>query len=157
MQRSHNRLNIAISCLLIAYGHLNLNAEKIVQCISNFPVDVDAYTRVFKEHGDDVKVIAVDIQEYESALLKKKGIFNLGTGHAQSWNELAKALFKACGKKENIEYIEMPDELKNQYQYFTQADLKKFLKTGCPVKFQNLENGVNNYVKNHLSNQDPYL
>ena len=86
-----------------------------------------------------------------------KGIFNLGASTAQSWNELAEALFKACGRETNIEYVEMPESIKNQYQYFTQADLKKLLKTGCPVKFQNLESGVNDYVKNYLSKPDPYL
>ena len=53
-----------------------VSAEKIVQCISNFPVDVDAYTRIFKERGEDIRVVAVDIKEYESALLKRRGFFN---------------------------------------------------------------------------------
>ena len=86
-----------------------------------------------------------------------KGIYNLGTENAQSWNELADALFKACGKPKNIEYIEMPDSIKNQYQYFTQADLVKLRKTGCPTLFRNLDGGVSDYVKNYLLKEDPYL
>lgn len=85
------------------------------------------------------------------------GIFNLGTGKAQSWNELARALFKACEKPVNIEYVDMPDNLKNQYQYFTEADLTKLRKTGCPTCFRNLEQGVGDYVCAHLSQKDRYL
>ena len=86
-----------------------------------------------------------------------KGIYNLGAGKAQSWNELAEALFKAMGREKDIEYVEMPDSLKNQYQYFTQADLKKLMKTGCPVRFMDLEKGVGDYVLNYLSKPDSYL
>jgi len=83
------------------------------------------------------------------------GIFNLGTGKAQSWNELAAALFKACGKKTNIQYVDMPENLKHQYQYFTEADLTKLKKTGCPTTFRNLAKGVKDYVQNHLQQKDP--
>ena len=86
-----------------------------------------------------------------------KGIYNLGTGRAQSWNELAKAIFKACGKSEIIEYVDMPDSLKNQYQYFTEADLTKLRKTGCPTAFRPLEPAVKDYVQNHLLQKNPYL
>lgn len=86
-----------------------------------------------------------------------KGIYNLGTGKAQNWNDLARALFKSCEKPENIEYIEMPDNIRNQYQYFTEADQKKFKATGCPVSFKDLDAGVADYVKNHLLKPNPYL
>jgi ADP-L-glycero-D-manno-heptose 6-epimerase len=88
---------------------------------------------------------------------KIKGIFNLGTGHAQSWNELAEAVFKACGKPKSIEYVDMPDPLKGQYQYFTEADLTKLRASGCPTKFRNLEKAVKDYVQNHLLRKDPCL
>ena len=88
---------------------------------------------------------------------KWKGIYNLGTGRAQTWNDLAHALFKACGKDANIEYVEMPESLKNQYQYFTEADLRKLRKTGCPVVFKNLEQGVSDYAKNYLVKENAYL
>ncbi len=85
------------------------------------------------------------------------GIFNLGTGKAQSWNELAQALFKACEKKINIQYVDMPENLKNQYQYFTQADLIKLKATGCPINFRALDEAVKDYVQNHLLQKDPLL
>ncbi len=87
----------------------------------------------------------------------KTGIFNLGQGRAESWNELAEAVFKACGKSANIEYVSMPENLKNQYQYFTEADMTKFKKTGCPVRFQTIFEGASDYIQNHLLKDDPYL
>lgn len=88
---------------------------------------------------------------------KIKGIFNLGTGRAQSWNELAKAIFKACEKSEKIEYIEMPDNIKGQYQYFTEADLSKLRKTGCATLLHPVETGVADYIKHYLLQKNPYL
>ena len=70
---------------------------------------------------------AVDVMIWFYQRSQIKGIYNLGQGVAQSWNELAEALFQAMGKPKNIEYIEIPDSIKNQYQYFTEADLKKCL------------------------------
>lgn len=88
---------------------------------------------------------------------KWKGIYNLGTGKAESWNELAKALFEACGKTPAIEYIEMPENIKNQYQYFTESVPDKLQKTGCPLRFHSLKSGVKDYVRNHLAKASPYL
>ncbi len=86
-----------------------------------------------------------------------KGIYNLGAGTAETWNALALALFKACKKQPQIEYIDMPDAIKGQYQYFTEADLGKLKQTGCPSAFHKLEGGVADYVLQHLTRQDPHL
>ena len=88
---------------------------------------------------------------------KANGIFNLGTGNARTWNDLIKAVFAAMKKKTNIEYIEMPEALRNQYQYFTEAQMTKLKKAGCPVKFSSLEDSVRDYVVNYLQEDDPYL
>jgi ADP-L-glycero-D-manno-heptose 6-epimerase len=85
------------------------------------------------------------------------GIFNLGTGTARTWNDLIKAVFAAMGIKPNIEYIEMPEGLRNQYQYFTQAEMDKLRQAGCPVDFSPLEDSVRDYVVNYLQQTDPYL
>ncbi|HNV85852.1 MAG TPA: ADP-glyceromanno-heptose 6-epimerase [Candidatus Omnitrophota bacterium] len=87
----------------------------------------------------------------------KTGIFNLGTGKAQTWNELARAIFEALGLSPKIEYFNMPDSLKNQYQYRTQADLSNLRKTGCGHPFSTLRDGVKDYVANYLEKSDPYL
>jgi len=78
------------------------------------------------------------------------GLYNLGTGKARSWNDLAKAVFAAMELEPKIEYIDMPDELKEQYQNFTEADMKKLKKTKLNIKFNTLEDNVRDYVSNHL-------
>jgi len=86
------------------------------------------------------------------------GIFNLGTGKARTWNDLIKAVFAAMGIKTNIEYIEMPESLRNQYQYFTEAQMSKLKKAaGCPVVFSPLEDSVRDYITNYLQKSDPHL
>lgn len=85
------------------------------------------------------------------------GIYNLGTGKARSFHDLVLATFKAMNKKVDIEFIEMPDSLKEQYQYFTEASMDKFQKTLSHLKFHSLEEGVEDYVKNHLMQKNPYL
>lgn len=87
----------------------------------------------------------------------KKGIYNLGTGKAQSWNDLAEGLFAAMKKPKKIEYIEMPQNLRGQYQYFTEADMTKLRSAGCPVAFRNLAAGIADYVERHLQQPDPVL
>ena len=85
------------------------------------------------------------------------GIFNLGTGKARTWNDLISAVFAAMDIKPNIEYIEMPESLRNQYQYFTQAEMRKLRDYGCPIEFSSLEHSVHDYVCNYLQKTDPHL
>ena len=75
------------------------------------------------------------------------GIFNVGTGKASTWNELAGALFAAVGKKPDIQYIEMPADLERRYQYFTQADMAKLRKTGYVKLFTPLKEAVADYAR----------
>lgn len=88
---------------------------------------------------------------------KANGIFNLGTGSARTWVDLTNAVFAALSLKPNIEFIEMPDELKRHYQYFTEADMTKIQKAGCPVMFGSLEETIRDYVVNYLERENPYL
>lgn len=85
------------------------------------------------------------------------GIFNLGTGVARSWNDLAGAVFAAMGLPVAIDYIEMPEGLRGQYQYFTEAKMDKLRDAGCLAGFGALEETVADYVQNHLLQGDPYL
>ncbi|MBC8134911.1 MAG: ADP-glyceromanno-heptose 6-epimerase [Fibrella sp.] len=78
------------------------------------------------------------------------GIFNLGTGTARTWNDLGKAVFVAMGREPNIHYIEMPDTLRNQYQYFTEAPMDKLRATGCPLPQFTLETAIADYVQNYM-------
>ncbi len=81
---------------------------------------------------------------------EKSGIFNLGTGEARSFNDMARAVFAALGKEPIIKYVDMPPGLDAQYQYFTRADISKLRSVGYGEKFYTLEEGVRDYVKNYL-------
>jgi len=85
------------------------------------------------------------------------GIFNLGTGKARTWNDLIGAVFAALGLPPQIEYIEMPEAIRGQYQYFTEAKMEKLRAAGCPTAFRPLEEATADYVKGHLLAADPYL
>jgi len=85
------------------------------------------------------------------------GIYNLGTGKARTWKDLIKAVFAALERKANIQYMEMPVALRNQYQYFTEAQMNKLKSAGCPVTFAPLEETVRDYVVNYLQNTDHHL
>lgn len=78
------------------------------------------------------------------------GIYNLGSGRARTWNDLASAVFRALGRDVNIEYIDMPDSLKGQYQYFTEADMTKLRQTRATQDFTSLEDAVEDYVTGYL-------
>ncbi len=93
---------------------------------------------------------AVDITLYFLQHHNINGIFNVGTGKAQTWIELVTAIFNALEKPVQIEFIDMPDEIKNKYQYFTQANLNKLRFHGYKTPIMDVQNGVNDYVKNYL-------
>ena len=74
------------------------------------------------------------------------GIFNVGTGQARTWNDLAEALFLAVDKPVCIEYIDMPEVLRDKYQYFTQAEMAKLRSVGYQRPFTPLKEAVRDYV-----------
>jgi ADP-L-glycero-D-manno-heptose 6-epimerase len=84
------------------------------------------------------------------------GLFNLGTGQARSWLDLAKALFAATGRALAVEFIEMPPTLIEKYQYFTQARMDRLRSAGYQRPFTSLEEGVADYVRHYLAADDPY-
>lgn len=79
------------------------------------------------------------------------GIFNVGTGRAQSFRELAEATFHALDMKPTIRYIDMPEHLKDKYQYYTKAEMSKLREAGYNKDFMDLEGGARDYVLSHLS------
>ena len=78
------------------------------------------------------------------------GIFNVGSGKARNWNDLASAVFKSMDKKVNINYIDMPESIRNQYQYHTRAEMEKVRSAGFTEEITSLEDGVSDYVRNYL-------
>lgn len=80
----------------------------------------------------------------------ENGIYNLGTGHAEPFLTLVKAVFTALDKPENIEFIPTPEDIRDKYQYFTEADMNKLKNAGYDKPFSTLDKGVFDYVKNYL-------
>ncbi len=85
------------------------------------------------------------------------GLYNVGTGKARSFADLANALFTALDKKPQIIYESMPIELKERYQYFTEANMERLRAAGYDRPFHSLEDGVKDYVQNYLNKPNPYL
>jgi ADP-L-glycero-D-manno-heptose 6-epimerase len=81
---------------------------------------------------------------------KTAGLFNVGSGKARTWKDLISSIFKSLDQPANIEYIELPPEIADRYQYFTEAKIDKIKKAGYSNKSSSLENGVADYVKNYL-------
>jgi ADP-L-glycero-D-manno-heptose 6-epimerase len=101
---------------------------------------------------------AVDMTLFFFDNPKIAGLYNIGAGNARSWNDLVKAVFAAMGKKPNpvpsgvegIEYIDMPESIRNQYQYYTCADTTKLRKAGYKKPIKDLESTVAEYVRDYL-------
>jgi ADP-L-glycero-D-manno-heptose 6-epimerase len=87
---------------------------------------------------------------------KVSGLFNVGTGKARSWVDLAAALFAALDAPCNVEFIEMPENLRAKYQYFTEAPMQRLRNAGYAAGFTSLEAGVRDYVVNYLTAGDPH-
>lgn len=84
------------------------------------------------------------------------GIYNLGSGKARTFLDLAKNTFKNVGKPENIDFIDTPIDIRDKYQYFTEADMSKLIGEGYKVPFHTLEEGVADYVTNYLIGEKYY-
>ena len=78
-------------------------------------------------------------------------IYNLGTGEARSFNDLVKSTFTGLDLEPNIEFIDMPEDIRDKYQYFTEANMDKLKAAGYTKTFYSLEKGVDDYVRNYLS------
>jgi len=94
---------------------------------------------------------AVDVTLHFAEHRNVGGLFNCGTGQARTWKDLATAEFLAMGLQPQIEFIDMPETLRDRYQYFTQADIGKLRKAGYTAAFTTLEAGVRDYVTSYLA------
>ena len=84
------------------------------------------------------------------------GIYNLGTGKARAFEDLVKATFNALDLEPKIEYIEMPEDIRDKYQYFTEANMQKLKDAGYNDNFYSLEKGIDDYVRNYLDKGEFY-
>ncbi|MBC7658648.1 MAG: ADP-glyceromanno-heptose 6-epimerase [Chitinophagaceae bacterium] len=103
-------------------------------------------------------IVRIMLHFWKNSAHVPSGVYNLGTGQARSFKDLGSAVFQAMGKTPRFEWIEMPDSLKGQYQYFTEANLQKLRdRAGYTADFHSLEDGVLDYVRNYLMQEQPYL
>lgn len=105
-------------------------------------------------------VYVKDVTRWMKELMERKpesGIYNMGFGEARSWLNMAEALFAAMGKPLKINWLEMPENIKDQYQYFTLAHMEKWQKAGMSKPDWSLEKAIDDYVKKYLSQSDPWL
>ncbi len=127
----------------------------------------DETVRLFKSHqegyadGGQLRdfVYVRDVADVVAWLLKSpgvNGVYNLGSGAARSFKDLAEATFRAAGFEPKIEYHDMPEGLRSQYQYFTEADMSRLRAAGYNAPMTSLEDGVGDYVRGYLSKTDPY-
>ncbi|MEK9661318.1 MAG: ADP-glyceromanno-heptose 6-epimerase [Alphaproteobacteria bacterium] len=103
-------------------------------------------------HVDDC--VAVMLWLYDNPSVS--GLFNLGTGQARSFADLARALFAAMELPAGIDYVDTPPQIRQHYQYFTQAKMDRLRAAGYDRPFISLEDGVRDYVQNYLEADDPY-
>ena len=119
------------------------------------------FIKLFRSHipeyqdGEQVRdfIYVKDVMDVVMYLYKttpESAIYNLGTGQARSWNDLAKAIFKALNKPVIINYIDIPEDIREKYQYFTEAKMQKLINTGYNKPFTSLETAVNDYINNYL-------
>jgi ADP-L-glycero-D-manno-heptose 6-epimerase len=118
--------------------------------------------KLFRSHNPDYKdgeqlrdfVYVKDVCNVCLFLLehrKKSGLYNLGSGTARTFLDLVRATFAAMGKEESIGFVDTPADIRDKYQYFTEADMRKLQSIGYDTPFTSLEDGVQDYVTNYLS------
>ncbi|MBK6935459.1 MAG: ADP-glyceromanno-heptose 6-epimerase [Chitinophagaceae bacterium] len=123
--------------------------------------------KLFKSHRPDFAdgqqlrdfIYVEDVAKVCFWLMNNKvtsGLYNLGTGKARSFEDLARATFAGMDKEPVIEYIDMPEDIRHKYQYFTEADMTKLISAGYYHPFFLLEEGVNDYVRNFLQQKAYY-
>lgn len=128
--------------------------------------DTDAM-KLFRSHNPEYKdgeqlrdfVYVKDVIEVCCYLMDKSpesGLYNLGTGMARSFLDLTKNTFKAMAKSEEISFVDTPQDIRDKYQYFTEADMTKLIKSGYSKEFHSLEEGVKDYVQNYLIGKKYY-
>jgi ADP-L-glycero-D-manno-heptose 6-epimerase len=124
-------------------------------------INKEGKVNLFRSHKEGYKdgwqlrdfVYVKDLVEVMYFLMKeqpKSDIYNIGTGKARSFYDLADNTFKAMERKTNIEFIDMPMDIRDKYQYFTEAKMDKLRSVGYNKPFYTLEEGVNDYVRNYL-------
>ena len=120
------------------------------------------YVNLFRSHHPDYKdgqqlrdfiyvKDVISVCQWLAAHLPPSGIYNLGTGKARSFEDLALATFRALDLQPDIRFIDMPVDIRSRYQYFTEAVMDKLINAGYDAPFHSLEEGITDYVRNYLA------
>lgn len=132
-------------------------------------ITVNNTLKLFRSHNENYAdgkqlrdfVYVKDITRWimEIVLDKKgySGIYNMGFGKARTWLDLGNAVFKELNKTPSVEWMDVPENLRPRYQYFTEAKMDRFLSMGFSQPKWSLEDGVKDYVHNYLEKQDPFF
>lgn len=128
-------------------------------------INQQGFVKLFRSHNPNYKdgcqlrdfvyvKDVVDVLFYAFRNSVNNGIYNLGSGKARTFLDLVNATFSALGKEPKIEFIDTPIDIRDKYQYFTEAKMDKLVKSGYSKKFTSLEEGVKDYVTNYLSGKN---
>lgn len=135
---------------MVFHGFSQMKEKGVIRLFKSYCVDYEDGGQlrdfVYVKDVCDVICYFMDHPQYS-------GIFNVGTGQTYSFNELAMAMFQALELKPRIEYFDMPESLKLNYQYYTKADISSLRDVGYDKNFLSLEQGVFDYVSNYLDKQ----
>jgi ADP-L-glycero-D-manno-heptose 6-epimerase len=167
-QKNHPPLWIGLKFFNV-YGPNEYHKGRMASVIfhSFNQIQKNGFVKLFKSHRPDYEdgkqlrdfVYVKDVVKICFWLMQHQpasGIYNLGTGKARSFDDLVKATFTALDLPTRIEYIDMPEDIRSTYQYFTEATMLKLRGVGYTENFYSLENGVGDYVRNYLTQHKFY-
>ena len=151
------------------YGPNEYHKERMMSVVAQIqPVAAKREAcRLFKSHHPDFEdggqlrdfISVDDCADVICWLLENpsvSGLFNLGTGRARSFADLAKAVYAALGEEFKVDYVPTPEDIRDKYQYFTEASMTRLRDAGYGGQFTPLEEGVGRYVRDFLATDDPY-
>ncbi|MDR2836619.1 MAG: ADP-glyceromanno-heptose 6-epimerase [Bacteroidales bacterium] len=166
LQKNKPYFNIGLKFFNV-YGPNEYHKLRMASVIYNSYKQIlkDKQLNLFKSHRPDFKdgeqlrdfiyvkdVINIMYYFMNNRNSEFNGIYNIGTGQANSFNNLASAIFKAMKMPKNIKYIDIPEDIREKYQYFTEAKIEKLRRIGYNEKIYSLEEGVSDYVNTYLKN-----
>ncbi|MBL7556656.1 MAG: ADP-glyceromanno-heptose 6-epimerase [Bdellovibrionaceae bacterium] len=152
------------------YGPMEYHKDSMASVVfkSFHSIKSTGKMKLFRSHNPDYKdgeqlrdfVYVKDVSRWIVELMEKKpenGIYNMGFGKARTWIDLVSSVFKSLNLPNQIDWMEVPADIRNQYQYFTEAKMNRWLAQKMSPPQWSIEDGVKDYVQNYLNTSDPYL
>ena len=152
------------------YGPMEYHKDAMASVVfkSFHSIKSTGRVKLFKSHRPEYKdgeqlrdfVYVKDVSRWIVELIEKQpanGIYNMGFGKARSWNDLVHATFHALNLEIKIDWMEIPADIRNQYQYFTEANMNRWLTQKMSPPKWSLEDGIHDYIQNYLNTTHPLL